>query len=647
MIGDFELVERDGLARICRLETGHGIVETPAILPVINPNRKVISAQEMRSEFGIEMVITNSYIIHRTEKLRDEALRRGVHGVLDFDGPVMTDSGTFQTHVYSDVSVDPAGILEFQKSMGSDVATVFDVFSEPEFDYGRAENAVRTTRERVEQAMKLEKGKSLIAGTVQGGLYPDIRERAAADLSAAGTDYFSIGGVVPLLENYRFADLVRVVLASKKGLAPGKPVHLFGAGHPLMLPLAVLMGCDIFDSASYVKYAYDGRMMFPEGSYQLSDLRYNWCSCPVCTRNSLKDLTGMGAEEKASNLARHNLHVLVAEIKRIKQAIHSGDLWNLVESRARGNPHLHDAYAAILSQGDFTSRFEPLSRKTGIEFTDSMSLSRPGVMRFISAAGSVRPGMKRKLLFVSGDRQYLSHFDPSCAGGDEDVASVTRIGIFPMEMTETFPLAQSTYAESFSWAADTGEYAERFSYESVRETEGKWNRAGAGKMHRNGIPQLRVVAEYQFGAECAAALASSSPECTFSRNTGKLRMVSSGGRQLLFFRTEDGLFSLKFGGGEIVHAAVRAPSLRVVCSDDAVPFVAAGKSLFAKFALDADPGLHPGDECLVVDSGDRLVAVGRAVLTREEMLSFRKGVAVEVREGRLSSSTSQQPEGRK
>src|SRR3989337_1836297 len=94
----FEVRDRDGLARLGRITTPHGEVETPALLPVINPNQVVLSATEMRAKFGAQIVITNAYILHRT--MRDRALAEGVHGVLGFDGAVMTDSGAFQQHVY-------------------------------------------------------------------------------------------------------------------------------------------------------------------------------------------------------------------------------------------------------------------------------------------------------------------------------------------------------------------------------------------------------------------------------------------------------------------------------------------------------------------------------------------------------------------
>ena len=112
----FELKERDGLARVCELTTKHGKVTTPVLLPVINPNYLTISPKEMRDRLGVQMLITNSYIIRGNDALREKAEASGVHSLLGFDGPVMTDSGTFQNHVYGDVRVDPDEIVRFQSA---------------------------------------------------------------------------------------------------------------------------------------------------------------------------------------------------------------------------------------------------------------------------------------------------------------------------------------------------------------------------------------------------------------------------------------------------------------------------------------------------------------------------------------------------
>ena len=97
-------------------------------------------------------------------------------------------------------------------------------------------------------------------------------------------------------------------------------------------------------------------------------------------------------------------------------------------------------------------------------------------------------------------------------------------------------------------------------------------------------------------------------------------------------RASDGMLTLKKEGAKKIHRLVSPPRMRVVISDDAVPFVSDGKSVFAQFVLDCDPSLRPYDECLIVDKDDALIAVGRCLLNQQEMMSFSHGIAVKNRE---------------
>ena len=137
-----------------------------------------LTAAEIR-DCGATGLITNSYIISRHEELRERALAEGVHTLVEWEGPLMTDSGTFQSHVYGDVEIEPQAIVEFQRDIGSDIGTVLDVFTEPEFDAERAESELAETQTRIEAAVPL-KGEMLLAATVQGGIHPELRERAAS-----------------------------------------------------------------------------------------------------------------------------------------------------------------------------------------------------------------------------------------------------------------------------------------------------------------------------------------------------------------------------------------------------------------------------------------------------------------------------------
>ena len=131
-MASFEMVDRDGLARLGRLRLPHGVASTPALLPVIHPGQMPIPPQDMRKLFGAEILITNAYIIREREDFREMALKEGVGRLIGWDGPVMTDSGTFQSYMYGEVEVSQPQILDFQKRIGSDLCTMLDIFSTPE-----------------------------------------------------------------------------------------------------------------------------------------------------------------------------------------------------------------------------------------------------------------------------------------------------------------------------------------------------------------------------------------------------------------------------------------------------------------------------------------------------------------------------------
>ena len=149
----FQLKTRDGLGRIGTLETGHGAISTPTILPVVNPHYMPIHPLEMRN-IGAEAIITNAYIIYHDKELCEQALQLGLHTLLNFDGPIMTDSGTFQSYVYGDVDVEPLEIVEFQKKIGSDIGTILDVFGTPDQTFKEAEESIKETLKRAKKVLK-------------------------------------------------------------------------------------------------------------------------------------------------------------------------------------------------------------------------------------------------------------------------------------------------------------------------------------------------------------------------------------------------------------------------------------------------------------------------------------------------------------
>ena len=117
MITMFEIIRKDLCGRLGRFETGHGTVETPNLAIVINPNKLEITPRELKKDFGAQILITNSYIISRNQELKEKALSKGVHALLDTDLPVMTDSGSYQMFSQGGVEAENKKIVRFQKRM--------------------------------------------------------------------------------------------------------------------------------------------------------------------------------------------------------------------------------------------------------------------------------------------------------------------------------------------------------------------------------------------------------------------------------------------------------------------------------------------------------------------------------------------------
>ena len=641
----FEIKKRDAAGRICRFTTKHGTVTTPNLMPVINPNKMLISPKEMKKLFGTEIVITNSYIIQKSNKLREKALENGVHKLIDFDGPVMTDSGTFQSYVYGDIKLDPIKIVKFQRDIGSDIGTILDIFGTPNQTKKEAEQAVNETVKRAKKSIP-KKNEMLLACTVQGSIYPDLRKKCAQELSKIDADFFPIGGVVPLMENQRYTDLVRCILSSKQGLNPSKPVHLFGAGHPLIFPLAVALGCDFFDSSAYAKYANDGRMIFPWGTEKLDDLSELPCCCPVCSQFTASELKKMTKNEVVLQLAKHNLYVSFAEIKKIRAAISEGWLWELVERRANSNPYLLESLKELRKKENkgWLEQFEPISKNKALFYTGSHTIHRPIINRIHRRLLTrFKQISDATIVFPEGRKPYTSFYSQQIKRilkkGNINIAVHSHLGPVPIELDEMYPFAQSVFPETVD--KETKEASQKIFDEFLKKQKvihWKDDKTTLEKIvfqEKNidmDIKRISAVADMQFGKNASEVLFNGDIKLVKSKKTGKIRNIYCNEQHILSMRASDGLFTLKIKGAQLLHNYFKSPKLRVTVENDAVPFIKDGKSVFAKFVKDCDPKLLPLDECLIVDEKDNLLAVGRCLLNRAEMLSFSYGMAVKTRE---------------
>ncbi|MDR0768221.1 MAG: pseudouridine synthase [Methanosarcinales archaeon] len=146
------------------------------------------------------------------------------------------------------------------------------------------------------------------------------------------------------------------------------------------------------------------------------------------------------------------------------------------------------------------------------------------------------------------------------------------------------------------------------------------------------LKRVRMMADYQFGKGVGAVLFDDNSKFQLSK-TKRIRQVHSGGERIATVRAKDGFFTLSMEGARRLHAYLKAPAMRVAVVDDAVPFVAKGKTAFCKHIISIDPDVRAMEEILVTDKNDNLLATGQLALSPREILHSSQGAAVLVRSG--------------
>ena len=673
-MANFEIKAKDGLARLGRFTTKHGTVKTPLLMPVVHPGKSVIPAKELVDVFGFQMVITNSYIINSHERFREKALNEGVHGLLDFDHPIMTDSGTFQMYFHDlpEEEIDPIAIIEFQKQIKTDIGTILDAFSKPDVGREKVEKDVALSLERAKMSVGI-KGEMMLAGTVQGGIFEDLREQSAQAMGALDFDVYPIGGVVPMMEMYRYADIVRVTLAVKKHLPPDRPVHLFGCGHPMLFAQAALLGCDFFDSASYAKFAEKGRMMLTTGTVHLQDLTELPCECPICSNTTAYELKSLPKEEKDLALMRHNLYVSAAEMRRVRQAIADGKLFELVAIRARSHPALLEALQVMSENMDQLTESDPFGKSSSIFYTGAETAVRPEISRFHERVRRSYPFKTTDTVIIVpdiGERPFSDTASTIIAevrkrSPEEAILLFfTPMGVIPWELEHVHPAQQCIFSKDvdpqtlglaksrlleilnmisfkkivwFERESPTNQLGNELEekYEITKTTSASETisaldkeRADSSEWH---LRKLRALLRYQWGENVGDIANITGLKVVFSRSTGKIRHVTLENEIIFTVVPTTGLLTPTFKGGELLLQHNIDDTFVVTMEKDAAEFVAKGKSALAKFVTNASPNLKTGEEVLVTDEQHQLLGTGRALLSGSEMLVFDRGVAVVIR----------------
>ena len=653
----FEIKAKDMRGRVGVLKTEHGNVKTPALMPVIHPRKQAIDVKK----YGADIVITNAYLIYKDEDLKQKAIDEGLHELINFDGPVMTDSGSFQLSVYGDVEITNNEVLEFQELIGTDIGTSLDIPTAPFVEREKAESDLEITLERAKEAVEFKKENNiemLLNSVVQGSTFMDLRQECAKELSQLDADLYPIGAVVPLMESYHYKELVDVVMNSIMYLPDNTARHLMGAGHPMVFALAVALGCDLFDSAAYILYAEDDRLLSTRGTFKLENLQEMPCSCEICSKYTPDDLRAMPKRERRDLIAQHNLHVSFAELRLIRQAIYEGSLMELVEERCRAHPALLDAVRQLKNYNEDFEKYDPRSKKSAFFYTGAESLYRSEVLRHHQKL--LEMPKKRDLIVLPPGRKPYSKFISGKLGdfyiyGDKKELDLDNadfmvldipFGLIPLDIDELYPLSQNAAPKIRD--GDSKQFIKNFfkdfcdNYGQVMVHSRINNDLDLGlsektdgeiRYAKDDVRKLKAIADYQFGWGCGEALFKGNINVEKSKKTGKIRHIYDGKTLIVNMRASDSYLILSKEGARRLHASTDYPKNRVVVNKDSEPFALDGKSVFSKFVVECDENIRSNDEVLIVNEEDKLLAYGKSLLSAIEINNFQTGQAIKTRKG--------------
>lgn len=348
----FEVLATDGLARRGRLTTPHGVVETPAFMPVGTLGAvKGMTPQELEAA-GASIMLANLYHLALRPGIDTVEALGGIHRFTGWRGPILTDSGgfqvwslgglrtvdaggvTFRSHLDgSPLRFTPEGVVGFQERMGVDVAMMLDECPPWPVERAAAEASWARTLDWARRARAAWKeGDTALFGIVQGSAYRDLRERAAAEIAGLGFAGYAIGGV-----SVGEPEPGAVVAWTAPLLPAEKPRYLMGVGYPADILHAVAQGVDLFDCVLPARNARHGVLFTREGVLRIKNARFKddprpvdpACPCPACARVSrafLHHLTRAGELTAAVLATLHNLRFYLDFMADLRQAIQLGEL---------------------------------------------------------------------------------------------------------------------------------------------------------------------------------------------------------------------------------------------------------------------------------------------------------------------------------
>ncbi|MCX9013606.1 MAG: tRNA guanosine(34) transglycosylase Tgt [Candidatus Methanoperedens sp.] len=347
----YELIHKDRKtdARAGLLKTNHGIIETPAFMPVATKGTVKTLVPEELYGMGTQVLISNAFHLFLAPGMDIIREAGGLHKFMNWDGGIFTDSGGFQM-IRKDFpfkitdegisyknprdgkkySYSPQLCMELQKILGSDVAMILDECPAYGSEYSAVEASVKRTLKWAQMSQTVEKNEGQLSFAIlQGGTFPDLRKKCAEELIAMDFDGYGIGG----LSIGEPKEVMNEVLRHSIPLVPeDKPRYLMGVGSPVELLKSIEMGIDIFDSAFPTRNARHQTLMTSNGNIDTAKRKFAGdfnpvdgnCGCYTCKNYTRAYLYHLFRESEllALRLASiHNLYFIQSIVKGARQAI--------------------------------------------------------------------------------------------------------------------------------------------------------------------------------------------------------------------------------------------------------------------------------------------------------------------------------------
>ena len=357
----FSLSSIDGAARCGKLETAHGVINTPAFMPVGTAATVKAMLPESVKATGAEIILGNTYhLMLRPGAKRIEEFG-GLHDFMSWPGPILTDSGGYQvmslatlrkidedgvrfrSHIDGSYhKLTPESSIEIQRSLDADITMAFDECTPyPVTEIIAEESMLMSMRwaERSKKAFKQKKGYGLF-GIVQGSTFEKLRLNSVDALTEIGFDGYAIGGLA-VGEGHQ--EMTRILDITASVLPENKPRYLMGVGKPIDLVAGVIRGVDMFDCVLPTRSGRTGQAFTRNGQVNIRNARHSadprpldeLCTCPACngfSRGYLHHLVKSGEILGAMLLTWHNLHYYQELMDGLRQAISIRKLDNFVQS---------------------------------------------------------------------------------------------------------------------------------------------------------------------------------------------------------------------------------------------------------------------------------------------------------------------------